>query len=134
MPPLNDIPHTYTFYLFDQPANFSLPVWDAGRDYFDARSMDRMNFSVHALADVAGAPIAANYIRVQNPGNNATGTLVPNTCPSSNGTSGSNGSSTVAPPGATTGPVPFDGAAVRGVQYSMGAAMLVVATLAFEML
>lgn len=78
MPGLNDIAHTYTFYLFKQPANFTLPAYDAGRDYNPISVYARMNFSVEAVANVAGAPVAANYIRVQNPNNNATGTA-PNT-------------------------------------------------------
>jgi len=83
MPGLNDIPHTYTFYLFNQPANFTLPAWDAGRVYNPISASTRMNFSVFAIADVAGAPIAANYMCIQNPKNNATGTASNGTCPSS---------------------------------------------------
>ena len=95
MPPLNDIPHTYAFYLFNQPANFSLPPYDAGRDYVAPSAMDRMNFSVTAISDIVGAPIAANYIRVQNPGNNATGSYDNGTCPASlSGSSSPNATST----------------------------------------
>lgn len=80
MPGLNDIPHTYTFFLFNQPANFSLPAWDAGRNYSATGSTARMNFSVPAIQAVAGNPVAGNYIRVQNPNNTATGTFVNGTC------------------------------------------------------
>jgi hypothetical protein len=65
MPTLNDIPHTFTFYLFPQPDNFALPAWDAGRNY-----------------TVVGAPIAANYYRTYNRSNTATGSFSNGTCPS----------------------------------------------------
>lgn len=104
MPPLNDIPHTYAFYLFNQPANFALPPFDAGRDYVAPSAMDRMNFSVTAISDVVGAPIAANYIRVQNPGNNATGSYDNGTCPASlAGASGNDTSTGSAPLPSYTG-------------------------------
>ncbi|KAF2715903.1 hypothetical protein K431DRAFT_236623 [Polychaeton citri CBS 116435] len=66
MPPPGDIAHTYTFYLFPQPANFSLPPADAGRNFSALEAFDRFNFSVTAISDVLGPPIAANYYRVQN--------------------------------------------------------------------
>lgn len=104
MPPLNDVPHTYTFYLFPQPANFSLPAWDAGRVYNPISVYARMNFSVQAIAAGVGQPLAGNYIRVQNPNNTATGTASNGTCPSSlssNGTNGTNGTTVASPPAAT---------------------------------
>ncbi|KAK4546599.1 hypothetical protein LTR36_001816 [Oleoguttula mirabilis] len=82
MPGLNDIAHTYTLYLFAQPANFELPAWDAGRTYDPISVYARMNFSVEAIAGVAGSPVAANYFRVMDPSNNATGTASNGTCPS----------------------------------------------------
>lgn len=75
MPPLNDIAHTYVFYLFNQPANFS--SWaEVLEGYYNPTSADtRLNFSVSALAEFAGAPLAANHFRVQNPNNtNSTST------------------------------------------------------------
>lgn len=95
MPPLNDIPHTYTFYLFHQPSNFTLPAYDAGRNLTAAPAEDRMNFSATAIASVAGAPILANYIRVQNPGNNATGSYSNGTCPTNFVVVGGNGNASV---------------------------------------
>jgi len=106
MPGLNDIAHTYTFYLFNQPANFTLPAWDAGRVYNPISASTRMNFSVSAIADVAGAPVAANYMRIQNPNNNATGTASNGTCPSSATTT--NGS-----PASTASVVPYTGGAIQ---------------------
>lgn len=94
MPTLNDIPHTFTFYLFPQPDDFSLPAWDAGRNYTALGAPDRLNFSVTAISDVVGAPVAANYYRTFNRSNTATGSFSNGTCPSSlagNGTGGSGG-------------------------------------------
>jgi len=106
MPGLNDIAHTYTFYLFSQPANFTLPAWDAGRDYNPISASTRMNFSVSAIADVAGAPVAANYMRIQNPNNNATGTA-------SNGTCSSSATTTAGSPVFTPSVVPYTGGATQ---------------------
>ncbi|KAK3679825.1 hypothetical protein LTR78_000201 [Recurvomyces mirabilis] len=119
MPPLNDIPHTYTFYLLRQPANFTLPAWDAGRDLLNASASARMNFSIQAIANQVGAPVAANYMRVQNAKNNATGTASNGTCPS-NSTTGNAGT-----------PAPY-----TGVAATMGAnaALVLVAVLAFALL
>lgn len=125
MPPLNDIPHTYTFYLFSQPANFSLPAYDAGRNYTAPSASTRMNFSITAISDAVGAPILANYIRVQNPGNNATGSYSNGTCPASlTGNATGTGS---APAATYTG-----GAASLGGAVSM--AMAVGGAVAFAML
>lgn len=130
MPPLNDIPHTYTFYLFAQPANFSLPAWDAGRIYNPISVSARMNFSVTAVAAVPGVgpPLAATYIRVQNPLNNATGTASNGTCLIGNTTSTGN-TTTSATPTAT----PYTGAAAK-VQGMVGAVMVGVMGVAFALL
>ncbi|KAK5679560.1 hypothetical protein LTS10_008381 [Elasticomyces elasticus] len=121
-PPVNDIPHTYAFYLFRQPANFSLPAWDAGRDYVSSSASTRMNFSVTAISDVVGAPIAANYIRVQNPNSTAPGTANNGTCPAgaTNGTTPST-------------PVPYTGAATNMQAWS-GAAVIIGGVAMFAML
>lgn len=81
MPTLNDIPHTFTFYLFPQPDGFELPAWDAGRNYTALGAPDRLNFSVTAISEVVGAPIAANYYRTYNRSNTATGSFSNGTCP-----------------------------------------------------
>ncbi|KAK3111968.1 hypothetical protein LTR53_012242 [Teratosphaeriaceae sp. CCFEE 6253] len=60
-------PNVYTFYLFPQPANFTLPAWDAGRDLYASSSSARFNFSVTAIAAAVGPPVAANYVQSQNP-------------------------------------------------------------------
>lgn len=128
MPPLNDIPHTYTFYLFPQPSNFSLPAYDSGRDLFAASASDRMNFSVSAIADVVGSPILGNYIRVQNPGNNATGSYANGTCPTNLVGGGGNATSTGAAPAAT-----YAGAA-SSVEGLMGGMMIVGGAVAFALM
>lgn len=95
MPTLNDIPHTFTFYLFPQPDGFELPAWDAGRNYTVLGAPDRLNFSVAAISDVVGAPIAATYYRTYNRSNTATGSFSNGTCPpflaGNNGTGGAGG-------------------------------------------
>ncbi|TKA25650.1 hypothetical protein B0A54_17690 [Friedmanniomyces endolithicus] len=58
---LNDIAHTYAFYLLPQPDNFTLPSWDAGRGYNPVSVYARMNLSVGAMFVEVGAPIAADY-------------------------------------------------------------------------
>jgi len=108
MPTLNDIPHTFTFYLFPQPDDFALPAWDSGRNLTALGAPDRLNFSVSAIADVVGAPVAANYYRTYNRSNTATGSFSNGTCPvflaggvAGNGSTGGNG--TAPPPAEFTG-------------------------------
>ena len=111
MPTLNDIPHTFTIYLFPQPDDFALPAWDAGRNLTALGAPDRLNFSVSAIADVVGAPVAANYYRTYNRSNTATGSFGNGTCPSflaegvaGNGSAaGGSGNGTVPPPAEFTG-------------------------------
>jgi hypothetical protein len=115
MPTLNDIPHTFTFYLFAQPDNFALPAWDAGRNYTALGAPDRLNFSVTAISDVVGAPIAANFYRTYNRSNTATGSFSNGTCPSSlagnvvggnstgSGSGNAGGTGTAPPPALFTG-------------------------------
>jgi hypothetical protein len=115
MPTLNDIPHTFTFYLFPQPDDFALPAWNAGRNYTALGAPDRLNFSVAAIADIVGAPIAANYYRTYNRSNTATGSFGNGTCPSflagtgvggnttGGGVGGVGGSGTSPPPAEFTG-------------------------------
>lgn len=66
-PPAGDIPHDYVVYLFKQPAGYKAPV-DKRAYYADETSFARMNFSVQALVDEVGVPVAANYFRVQHEG------------------------------------------------------------------
>ena len=111
MPTLNDIPHTFSFYLFPQPDGFALPAWDAGRNLTALGAPDRLNFSVSAIADVVGAPVAANYYWTYNRSNTATGSFGNGTCPvflaggaAGNGsTGGGSGNGTVRPPVESTG-------------------------------
>jgi len=117
-PGLNDIAHTYTFYLFQQPANFTLPSWDAGRVFNPISVSARMNFSVTAVADVVGAPLAANYMRVINPNTTAPGTFLNGTCP------------TGAPNGTVT---PYTGAAIK-LQGLASAVVVVLGYVVFALL
>ncbi|CAJ2514106.1 Uu.00g022250.m01.CDS01 [Anthostomella pinea] len=64
LPGLDDIAHTYVFWLFPQPANFTLPPWDAGRVYNPIEVYARMNFSTNVIAQEVGAPIAASLVSV----------------------------------------------------------------------
>ncbi|KAF2849364.1 PEBP-like protein, partial [Plenodomus tracheiphilus IPT5] len=61
-PPVGDIPHTYSFLLYPQPDNFSIPA-----QYADL-AQNRIGFNVtQFVADVGlTEPWAGNYITVQN--------------------------------------------------------------------
>jgi phosphatidylethanolamine-binding protein (PEBP) family uncharacterized protein len=61
-PPVGDVPHAYTFIVFPQPANFSVPA-----QYADL-AQNRVGFNTSQFLKDAGLgqAIAANYIRVQN--------------------------------------------------------------------
>lgn len=114
MPGLNDIAHTYIFYLFRQPSNFTVQsvAWDANRIYDPISVYARMNFSTSAVADVSGVgpPIAANYMRVQNPNTTAYGTASNGTCSSDSGLTGN---------GSTKGNVSTTGAPTAQVTESL---------------
>lgn len=72
-PPVGDVPHAYTFMLFPQPANFSIPAAYANL------SMNRVGFNTSKFVADAGLvnPLAANYIRVQNLTGSATTSFPP---------------------------------------------------------
>jgi hypothetical protein len=138
MPTLNDIPHTFTFYLFPQPDHFALPAWDAGRNYTALGAPDRLNFSVAAIADIVGAPIAANYYRTYNRSNTATGSFSNGTCPSFLAGTGAGGNATGSGFGSVDGsgtsppPVEFTGLAGRiesGAGYLLAALGVAVFTM-----
>jgi hypothetical protein len=61
-PPVGDVPHAYTFIVFPQPANFSVPA-----QYADL-AQNRVGFNTSQFLKDAGLgqALAANYIRVQN--------------------------------------------------------------------
>ncbi|KAH9826164.1 Phosphatidylethanolamine-binding protein [Teratosphaeria destructans] len=71
-PATNPTPNVYTFYLFSQPPNFTLPAWDADRDLYATSSSARLNFSVQAIADEVGPPVAATYLQAAKNGSNST--------------------------------------------------------------
>lgn len=138
MPGLDDIAHTYIFYLFKQPSNFTLQSasWDADRVYDPISVYARMNFSTSAVADIpgVGAPIAANYMRVQNPNTTAYGTASNGTCPSDSGLSG-NGSSkgNVSTTGSPTAQV-TESLAGRQAEWTASAGLVVLMSVAMALL
>ncbi|KAH0370277.1 PEBP-like protein, partial [Aureobasidium melanogenum] len=67
-PPQGDEPHNYVIYLFEQPEGYK-PDLAAQKAYLNETSLARMNFSVKALEEQVGKPIAANYFLVQNENN-----------------------------------------------------------------
>ncbi|KAH7401336.1 phosphatidylethanolamine-binding protein [Pyrenochaeta sp. MPI-SDFR-AT-0127] len=93
-PPVGDVPHSYTFVLFAQPANFSIPAQysnlTANRVFF--------NTSQFVKDTGLGPALAANYITVQNLTGTATATFPPGRPTATGGTNGST-------------PIPFPGAA-----------------------
>lgn len=135
MPGLDDIAHTYTFYLFTQPSNFTqdAATWDAGRVYDPISVYDRMNFSTSAIADVpgVGAPLAANFMRVQDPNMTTYGTAANGTCSMDSGLSNSTGN-------VTHSGVPMATQIANGTTEKIGAVpgagLLVVAVVAFVLL
>ncbi|KAF2827507.1 PEBP-like protein [Ophiobolus disseminans] len=72
-PPVGDVPHAYTFIVFPQPANFSIP------EQYANLTQNRVGFNTSKfVADAGlGQAIAANYIRVQNLTGAATTTFPP---------------------------------------------------------
>jgi hypothetical protein len=139
MPTLNDIPHTFTFYLFPQPDDFALPAWDAGRNYTALGTPDRLNFSVTAISDIVGAPIAANYYHTYNRSNTATGSFSNGTCPSflagnptgGNSTGGSSGN--IGGTGAAPPPAVFTGLAGK-IECGAGYFLVVAGAAVFAMI
>jgi hypothetical protein len=66
-PPPGDAPHRYTFFLFEQPIDFTVPAAFASVDPPET-SNDRVGFNLNAFIAAANlsAPLAANYMLVQN--------------------------------------------------------------------
>ncbi|KAF2024679.1 PEBP-like protein [Setomelanomma holmii] len=116
-PPVGDVPHAYTFIVFPQPANFSIPSQYAGL----AQSRVPFNVSQFVRDAGLGQALAANYISVQN----LTGTPT-TTYPPARPTSSSASNSSV--------PVPFPGAAqplaVGGVTFWAGMSTALLAGVA----
>ncbi|KAF2007997.1 PEBP-like protein [Amniculicola lignicola CBS 123094] len=100
-PPVGDSPHAYTFVLFSQPENFSVPA------QFNDVLQSRVFFNTSAFVAAAGLgdAIAANYIQVQNLTGSATTTFPPPR---------DTGSPTSTPAASSTG-VEFPGAAPAAV-------------------
>ncbi|GAB7337322.1 hypothetical protein MBLNU457_g2679t1 [Dothideomycetes sp. NU457] len=74
-PPPNDTFHDYTIWLFPQPRNFVPPAAAVAGEFQDPGTTDRFNFSLPALAAQVGNPIAANYFRCENAGNEGAPTV-----------------------------------------------------------
>jgi hypothetical protein len=100
-PPVGDIPHAYTFMLFAQPENFSIPEQFA--DVLESRLFFNTSEFVAAAGLGPESVLAANYIRVQNLSSTPTTTFPPPR--PTDGTSDNGTAST---------PMPFPGAAPGG--------------------
>lgn len=101
---MNDIPHDYVLYLFEQPDAFSVDV-AAAQALYNPVSVDaRMNFSIQGLAARVGPPVAATWIRAVNP----DVTYVNGSANASATATAGAGNGTV---GASATPLPFTGGA-----------------------
>lgn len=93
-PPVGDIPHSYTFVVFAQPRNFSIPA-----RYADL-AQNRVGFNTSEFLRNVGLGesdvIGANYVRVQNLTGTPATTFPP---PRATSSGASNTSSTVPFPG-----------------------------------
>lgn len=131
-PPVGDLPHRYTFILFPQPADFSVPpAFAAINPPADVQARIGFDVGGFAIAAGLGPVIAASYITVQNLTGTATTTFPgPSPAPTS-------GAGMMPPPMTTTGMptgtgapaaatsmVPFEGAAVVGAQWSVVAGLV----------
>ncbi|THV69654.1 hypothetical protein D6D28_05733 [Aureobasidium pullulans] len=72
MPPQGDEAHNYVLYLFEQPEGWKPEVGAMQRYNNASDSFARMNFSVEALSEQVGRPIAANYFLTENENNTKT--------------------------------------------------------------
>lgn len=99
-PPVGDIAHRYVQFLFAQPANFSTVLASLGNL---SDTTNRVNFSYQSLIQRAGlgAPLAANYIRVQQVNTTTNATTTSTTSSSAAAGAGATGSSTSRPAVAT---------------------------------
>ena len=79
-PPAGSGPHRYTFVLFAQPANFSVPA-SYGNVNPPNESSARRGFNVTDFVGASGlaAPLAANYLRVLNGTAEETSSAIPTT-------------------------------------------------------
>lgn len=75
-PPPGDMAHAYAFYLFPQPANYTLPAVAVAGTYTDLKAPARLNYTLAGTIAAVGQPIAGNYMRVQNTTNSTTGSPI----------------------------------------------------------
>lgn len=96
-PPVGDVPHSYNFVVFQQPANFSIPA------QYSNLTNNRVGFNVSqfVLDTGLGQPLAGSYILVQNLTGTATTTYPPARSPTSTSS------------GTATSPAAFPGAAAQ---------------------
>lgn len=101
-PPPGDIPHIYSFYLFEQGGAFAPPPADSpfNTNNVNVGMTNRLSFNVQKFANQEGVEdlVAANYIKVQN----TTGSTPSSTSSSSTGTASSSSG-----PVSTPSPSPF---------------------------
>ncbi|KAL9064423.1 MAG: hypothetical protein Q9157_007835 [Trypethelium eluteriae] len=107
-PPQNSSAHRYIQYLFSQPPGFTVPA-----EFTGFGGNNRTNFDIASFVQASGlkGPLAANYVRVAQPG-------APGAASSSSfgGSASGNGSSSQ---GNSTGkPQPFTGGAAGGMSVS----------------
>ncbi|KAF2235657.1 PEBP-like protein [Viridothelium virens] len=107
-PPQNSSAHRYIQYLFSQPSGFTVPA-----EFTGFGGNNRTNFDIASFVQASGlkGPLAANYVRVAQPG-------APGAASSSSfgGSASGNGSSSQ---GNSTGkPQPFTGGAAGGMSVS----------------
>ncbi|TEY59369.1 hypothetical protein BOTCAL_0194g00070 [Botryotinia calthae] len=59
--PRDSTNHTYVFYMFAQPANYFVGEEAANGTYYDGTTDARFNFSLKAVVERVGEPVAANW-------------------------------------------------------------------------
>ncbi|KAM0150454.1 hypothetical protein ACHAQE_008955 [Botrytis cinerea] len=59
--PRDSTNHTYAFYMFAQPANYFVGEEAANGTYYEETTEARFNFSLKAVVESVGEPVAANW-------------------------------------------------------------------------
>jgi hypothetical protein len=123
-PPIGDVPHAYTFILFEQPDEFSIP------EEFNDVLETRIFFNTTAFVAAAGLSqpaLAANYIRVQNLTGTPTTTFPPPRA--TNGTTNNNTPSSTPEqfPGAAPGGLASEGYFWAGLGTAIAAGVAAIA-------
>lgn len=58
--------HNYVFYLFSQPEGFAPSAKVLDGYYYSQTAESRFNFSIAAIVEAVGQPVAGNYILANN--------------------------------------------------------------------